>query len=183
MDEQHKKVQDFNVYLREIGFDDVITQEESNEFTQRVNDTCSEVIATIQSRKEEAQSGLKELFTVDDSVIDESEQRVLEILAQSSDNQISEVQTLQNEIIAIQQTAVDEKRALNEQEIKDIEEKNGRIRQIELEAVGGTQEEIEYAKNEFNARIKSMDLDSASELMQEKAEAQRQKKLPDSSLI
>lgn len=169
VEESTKKVQDFNVYLREIGFDDVITQEESNEFTQRVNDTCSEVIDTIQSRKEEAQSGLKELFTVDDSVIDESEQRVLEILAQSSDNQISEVQTLQNEIIAIQQTAVNEKRALNEQEIKDIEEKNGRIRQIELEAVGGTQEEIEYAKNEFNARIKSMDLDSASELMQKKA--------------
>lgn len=169
VEESTKKVQDFNVYLREIGFDDVITQEESNEFTQRVNDTCSEVIDTIQSRKEEAQSGLKELFTVDDSVIDESEQRVLEILAQSSDNQISEVQALQNEIIAIQQTAVNEKRALNEQEIKDIEEKNGRIRQIELEAVGGTQEEIEYAKNEFNARIKSMDLDSASELMQEKA--------------
>lgn len=169
VEESTKKVQDFNVYLREIGFDDVITQEESNEFTQRVNDTCSEVIDAIQSRKEEAQSGLKELFTVDDSVIDESEQRVLEILDQSSDNQISEVQTLQNEIIAIQQTAVDEKRALNEQEIKDIEEKNGRIRQIELEAVGGTQEEIEYAKNEFNARIRSMDLDSASELMQEKA--------------
>lgn len=169
VEESTQKVQDFNVFLREIGFDDVITQEETDEFTQRVNDTCSEVIATIESRREEAQSGLKELFTADDSVIDESEQRVLEILSRSSDSQISEVQTLQSEIIGIQQTAVDEKRALNEQEIADIEEKNNRIRQIELEAVGGTQEEIEYAKNEFNARIQSMDLESASQLMQEKA--------------
>lgn len=169
VEESTQKVQDFNVFLREIGFDDVITQEETDEFAQRVNDTCSEVIATIESRKEEAQSGLKELFTADDSVIDESEQRVLEILSQSSDNQISEVQTLQSEILEIQQTAVDEKRALNEQEVADIEDKNNRIRQIELEALGGTQEEIEYAKNEFNARVQSMDLESASELMQEKA--------------
>lgn len=167
--ESTKKVQDFNVFLQEIGFDDVITQDETDKFVQRVNDTCSEVIATIESRKEEAQSGLKELFTADDSVIDESEQRVLEILSQSSDSQISEVQTLQSEIIEIQQNAVAEKRAMNEQEIADIESKNDRIRQIELEAVGGTQEEIEYAKNEFNARIQSMDLESASELMQEKA--------------
>ena len=169
VEESTKKVQDFNVFLREIGFDNVITQEETDEFVQRVNDTCSEVITTIESRKEEAQSGLKELFVADDSVIDESEQRVLEILSRSSDEQISEVQTLQNEIIEIHQTAVSEKRALNEQEIADIEEKDNRIRQIELESLGGTQEEIEYAKNEFNARVQSMDLESASELMQEKA--------------
>lgn len=169
IEESTKKVQDFNVFLKEIGFDGVITDEETDEFTKRVNDTCSEVIETIKSRKEEAQSGLKELFVADDSVIDESEQRVLEILSQSSDNQISEVQTLQQEILAIQQNAVNEKRALNDQEVADIQEKNNRIRQIELESVGGTQAEIEYAKNEFNARIKTMDLESASELMQEKA--------------
>ena len=68
VEESTKKVQDFNVFLREIGFDDVITQEETDEFVQRVNDTCSEVITTIQNRKEEAQNGLKELFVADDQV-------------------------------------------------------------------------------------------------------------------
>lgn len=169
VEESTKKVQDFNVFLQEIGFDDVITQGETDEFVQRVNDTCDEVIATIESRKEEAQNGLKELFIADDQVIDESEQRVLEIIAQSSDNQISEVQTLQNEILAIYQTAADEKRELNEQELADIESYYSRMRQIELEAVGGTQEEILYAKNEFAARAKNLDLESASELLQEKA--------------
>ncbi len=169
VEESTKKVQDFSVFLREIGFDDVITQDETDEFVKRVNDTCDEVIATIEGRKAEAQNGLRELFIADDQVIDESEQQVLEIIAQSSDNQISEVQTLQSEILAIQQTAVDEKRQLNEQEIADIQEKNARIRQIELEAVGGTQEEILYAKNEFAARAKNLDLESASELLQEKA--------------
>lgn len=166
-----EKVQDFNIYLREMGFDNVITKEESDEFNSRVEDTCNEAIQTIKSKKEESQSALKELFVADDGVVDEGEQRVLEILSRSSDNQIAEVQGLKDEIIAIKQKAVDEGRALNEQEIADIESKNARIRQIELEALGGTQEEIMFAKNEFAARAKNLDVQSASELMQEKAKA------------
>lgn len=169
VEDSTKKVQDFNIFLQEMGFDDVISQEESEEFTNRVNQTCDEAINTVKSKKEESQSALKELFVADDSVIDESEQKVLEILSASSDAQIEEIERLRGEIIAKKQQAVDEGRTLNEQEIADIEAKNARIRQIELEAVGGTQEEIAYAKNEFNARIKTMDLDAASELMQEKA--------------
>lgn len=132
VEESAKKVQDFNVYLREIGFDNVISQAESAEFNRRVNETCDEAIKTIQGKKEEAQLGLKELFIADDQVIDESEQKVLDALAKSSDKQIAEVTTLEGEILAIKQKAVDEKRALNDQEIADIESKNARIRQIEL---------------------------------------------------
>ncbi|MBS6764013.1 MAG: phage tail tape measure protein [Clostridium sp.] len=164
-----KKVQDFNVFLREIGFDGVISQEESDQFTQQVNDTCDEAIKAIQSKKDESQAALKELFVADDNVIDEGEQKVLDILSKSSDAQITEVNQLKEDILGIKQRAVDEGRALNEQEIADIEEKNARIRQIELESLGGTQDEIAYAKNEFNERIKTMDLESASKLMKEKA--------------
>lgn len=164
-----EKLQEFSVFLREMGFDDVIDQQESDEFTQRVNEMCDEAISTVQSKKEESQAALKELFVADDQVIDESEQKVLEILSTSSDKQVEEITTLQGEILAIKQNAVNEGRALNEQEIADIESKNARISQIELEALGGTQEEIEYAKNEFNARIETMDAESASKLLQEKA--------------
>lgn len=146
VEESTKKVQEFSVYLHEIGFDGIMTQEETDGFTKRVNGICDEVISTIENRKEEAQSGLKDLFIADDQVIDESEQKVLELLSQSSDAQISEVQTLQGEILAIQQNAANEKRQLNEQEIADIQSKNERIRQIELEALGGTEQEILYAK-------------------------------------
>ena len=164
-----EKLQEFSVFLREMGFDDVIDQQESDEFTQRVNKMCDEAISTVQSKKEESQAALKELFVADDQVIDESEQKVLEILSTSSDKQVEEITTLQGEILAIKQNAVNEGRALNEQEIADIESKNARIRQIELEALGGTREEIAYAKNEFRARIETMDAESASKLMQEKS--------------
>lgn len=164
-----EKLQEFSVFLREMGFDDVIDQQESDEFNQRVNEMCDEAISTVQSKKEESQAALKELFVADDQVIDESEQKVLEILSTSSDKQVEEITTLQGEILAIEQNAAAEKRALNEQEIADIEAKHARIRQIELEALGGTQEEIAYAKNEFRARIETMNAESASKLLQEKA--------------
>ncbi len=51
VEESAKKVQDFNVYLREIGFDNVISQAESAEFNRRVNETCDEAIKTIQGKK------------------------------------------------------------------------------------------------------------------------------------
>ena len=130
---------------------------------------CDEAISTVQSKKEESQAALKELFVADDQVIDESEQKVLEILSTSSDKQVEEITDLHEKILEKKQNAVNEGRALNEQEIADIESKNARIRQIELEALGGTQEEIAYAKNEFNARIETMDAESASKLLQEKA--------------
>lgn len=81
------------------------------------------------------------------------------------------MQKLQDEILAIKQAAVDEGRALNDQEVAAVEEKTQRIKQIELENLGGTQEEIMYAKNEFAARVKNLDAKSASDLLQEKAKA------------
>ncbi len=87
--------------LREIGFDDVITEEESQEFETRVSRMCDEVIQTIQSKRDESQSALKELFVADDQVVDEGEQKVLEILSKSSENQIKEVEELKSEILEI----------------------------------------------------------------------------------
>lgn len=171
VEQSTEKLQKFGMFLREIGFDDVIDQNESAEFNRRINEMCDEAIATIRSKKEESQKGLKELFVVDDGVIDEGEQKVLEILSKSSNEQIEEIERLKEEILKIKQKAVDDGRALNEREIADVEEKSARIRQIELESLGGTQEEIEYAKNEFTARVKTMDAESASELLQQKIKA------------
>ncbi len=169
VEDSTEKIYDFSVYLSEIGFDDVISEEESAEFTARVNTMCDEAINTIQSKKEESQAALKELFLADDKAVDESEQRVLEILSKSSNAQIEEVKTLKAEILEIEQHALEEKRALSDSEIAEIERKHERVRQIELEALAGTQEEIAYTKNEFNERVRRMDAESASELLQEKA--------------
>lgn len=168
VEESTDAINEFALYLGEINIDGVLSEDEISEFDKRINSMCDSAISTIQGRKEEVNKQFSELFA-DDGSITETENKVLEILNASFDAQISEEQKLKEEIMAIKQKAVEEKRALNEQEIKDIEEKNARIKQIELEAVGGTEEEILYAKKEFNARVASIDLEDASKLMKEKA--------------
>ena len=166
-----EEVQNFSVYLNEIGFDKVISKEESQEFNRKVETMCDEGIKTIQNKQNKSQKALKGLFVADDNVIDESEAKTLEILSKSSNKQVEEVTKLKDEILAIKDKAVKEGRALNEKEIEEIEERYTRIRQIELEALGGTQEEIAFAKNEFNARIERMDAKSAEKILKEKAKA------------
>lgn len=67
----------------------------------------------------------------------------------------SEVQTLQGEILAIQQNAANEKRQLNEQEIADIKVKRTDTSDW-VEALEWTVNPL--CKNEFAARVRTMDL-------------------------
>ncbi|MGL4742272.1 MAG: phage tail tape measure protein [Sarcina sp.] len=164
-----RSILDFNSSLNEMNFDKVLTEEEVQNFTDTVSDMCDSAVSLIKEKQEEGNNALSEMFKLDDEKIDESEKKVLEILQKHSEAQIAEVDKLEKEIYAIKDLAVTEKRSLNEQEIKDIEAKVSKIKQIELEALGGTQEEILYAKNEFGARIASLDLETASSLIQEKA--------------
>lgn len=164
-----RAIVDFNTSLTEINFDDALSEEEVKVFTDTVDGMCEGAVTLIKNKQKEGNDALAEMFKLDDEKIDENEKKVLEILQKHSEAQITEVDNLEKEIYAIKDAAVAEKRGLNEQEVKDIETKVARIKQIELEALGGTQEEILYAKNEFSARIANLDLETASSLIQEKA--------------
>lgn len=164
-----EKIQEFSVFLQEIGFDNVISSEESSEFVNRVSDMCQSAIQVIQSKKEESQKALKELFVADDNTIDESEKKTLEILSKKNDGRIKEVQRCEDEMLKIMQNAQSQKRSLNEQEIDQLNSYSERISTLQIEAQASTQDEMLYAQNEFNARIKNMDLKAASELLQERA--------------
>ena len=151
------------------SFDDVLTEDEMNAFQSRVEQLCNNAIETINSKKDESVSALAEMFSVD-GFIDESEQAVLDYLTSNFDIQVEETNKLKQEIHDIQAAAVAEGRELNEEEIRNIEDKLMRIKQLELESLGATNEEVMYAKNEFAARVKTMELEEASQLLQEKAQ-------------
>ena len=164
-----KSILDFNLSLKEISFDNALSEEEIKSFNEKVKGMCDSSVTLIKEKQKESKEALSEMFKLDDEKIDEQEQKVIEILQKHSDIQIEEVNKLEKEIYAIKDQAVKDKRGLNDQEIRDIELKTQRIKEIELEALGGTQEEILYAKNEFAARIATLDLETASALLQEKA--------------
>lgn len=168
VEENTKSLNEFALFLGEINLDEVLTEDEIAMFDAKVNNLVQSSIDTINSRKEEAQESMKSMFA-DDGVITESEQKVLDFLNRNYDTQINETNRLKEEINGIKQVAIEEGRALNDQEIQAVQEKLTRIKELELEAIGSNEEEITYAKQEFNARMANIDLESATNLLQEKA--------------
>ncbi|NFT93055.1 phage tail tape measure protein [Clostridium botulinum] len=165
VNESTKSMQDFNFYLSSINMDNVLTDEETTGFNARVDNMCTTAIESIKSKQATSQEEMGKMFTLGDGVIDESEKKVLEYLNKNYNTNIEEVTKLKNDINSIYAKAIEEKRALNENEIKDIQDKMSRIKQIELEALANNQEEQLFAKNEFTNRMNTLDAEGAKELL------------------
>lgn len=166
--ESTNKINEFNMKLTEVNIDGKITKKEAEELKNRVTNMCEGAISAIKSKQEESNKAMKELF-LRDGVLDQSEKEMLESIKRNNNNQINEVNKLKKEILSIEQQALKEKRGLTEEEVKLIREKNNRIAQIELEAMGKSHEEMIYAQNEFQNRLNNISLEDASNLMKEKA--------------
>ncbi|WP_261772034.1 phage tail tape measure protein [Clostridium botulinum] len=168
VNESTKSMQDFNFYLSSINMDNVLTDEETTGFKGRVDSMCTTAIESIKSKQTTSQEEMGKMFTLGDGVIDESEQKVLDYLNKNYNTNIEEVTKLKEDVNKIYADANAEKRALNEDEIKDIEDKMSRIKQIELEALANNQEEQLFAKNEFTNRMNTLDAEGAKELLTQK---------------
>ncbi len=171
IEESTKTINDFNYELGLVNVDNVVTQEESNALTLRVDGMVTSALEAIKYKRTETQEELSKMFMVQDGTIDESEQKVLDFVNSTGQKEIEEVNKLKSEINKIYKQAVDDKRGLNEQEINDIKDKTARIQQIELEAMANNQAEQLYAKNQFSERIKKADADTAVELLTERKKA------------
>lgn len=164
-----KTLQDFDVFMRQINFDNVLDEGESQEFNSKVNELCQSAVDTINSKKEEANKGMAEMFLLDDGTITESEQQVLDYLGRSYDTRTSRISEITEEIHRIEEEANAKYGKLRDEDMADINAYLQEVERLKLESIGSTQEEILYAQNEFAIRMETMDLQSASQLLQEKA--------------
>ena len=162
-------IHEFGLAMSEINVDGVFSEEEANAMTSRVDSALKSTISAIESKSQEMQEGLSKAFSVD-GVIDESENALLEYWNNRSTKEKEEAQNLQNEINNIILTARNEGRTLNPEEEAKIRDYYAQIKQIELEALASNQYEIEYATQEFQNRISTMDAESAKELLGQRYE-------------
>lgn len=169
MDKAREKMVDFNTYLTGISLDGVVSAEESNELISRVESMCNETITVIQSKKDEAQKNLRELFIAEDGVIDESEQQVLNTLSESYDAQQQAVQEHLNAINAIKQAATEQNNQLTEAQIQELSQHYEKVAQIQLQTNAETKEELLAAEKDFQNQIATMNADQASDLLKKKA--------------
>lgn len=169
-------VHDFSLNLNEISLDEVITDIEANELSERVSGALESCIKAIDEKNAELQSGLSNAFNTD-GVIDEAEASLLEYWSTRGTKEREEAQKLQDEINTIINNARAEGRALQPQEEEAIRNYYAQIKQLELEALASNQYEIEYATQEFQNRISTMDAESAQELLGQRFEQYQEQQL------
>lgn len=165
-----KSIREFQLYINKINLDNVISDSESSEFDNKVNEMCYSAIKTIEDNKAKSQEGLKNMF-MDDGTFSEAEKATLEYLSRDYDTKITAEQTLRDKIYEIRKKAVEEHRALNNEDLQNIKDYQAQMAQIELESAGGNTDELLYAKNKFKARTENgtLSLTDGSELAQEAA--------------
>lgn len=165
VNESTKAISDFNYYLGTINMDGVLTPEETAGFTSRIDGMVNSALESIKSKQATVQGEMSKMFTLGDGKIDESEKQVLDYLNKNYTTNITEATKLKDEVNAIYKQAVDDKKPLNEEQIKDVKDKTARIKQIELEALANNEQEQLFAKNEFINRVKQVDAKGAEELL------------------
>lgn len=169
-------IHDFGMSLEEINVDKVITEEEANNLTTRVNEALESCISAIDNKSSEIQNGFSEAFSVD-GVIDENETALLEYWNNRGNTEKQEAQKMQDEINAIIVNARAEGRELNAAEVSAIQYYYAQMKQIELECQANNQYEIEYAQKEFQNRITTLDAEGAQELLQNRYSQYEEQKI------
>lgn len=170
VEESTKSIHDFNMKLKEITLDGVLSEEETTDFNSRVDECVNSALNTIESKKEQAQNSMQGLFTIDDGIIDKSEQQLIDFLTSEFEIEAEEVKKNQDAINNIYNTARKEGRTLKQDEIESIKQYYANIKQIELECQASNNSELEYSKIDFQNRVKYLDAKGASELLVQKKE-------------
>ena len=160
-------VHDFNMALGQIQLDEFVSEEETAQVKDRVDKMLSSCTNAIDSKNSEIQEGLKKAFATD-NLIDETETSLLSYWESRGSTEKAEAEKLGQEINDIMAQASAEGRALTPEEEQAIRDKYAKIRQLELQALADNSYEIAYAQKEFQNRIKTMDGESALELMQQR---------------
>lgn len=166
--EAGKDVENFTVTLQEMNLDGVLSEEETQQFNTRVDGAVSSALDVISSKKAEGQNLMSEVFKFNDDVIDENEQAIIDMCNKQYEVEAEEVKKNQDAINQIYNNARTENRTLTQDEISSIKQYYANIKQIELECKAQNNSELEASTIDFNNRIKGLDAQSASELLQAK---------------
>ncbi|HAT4306272.1 TPA: phage tail tape measure protein [Clostridium perfringens] len=153
------------------GLDGVITKTQIDGLKKRTDDLFNETIEKIKQRAPETQKAMAEAFKADDGKLDENEKKLEEFFNQSQNKQIEEVKGYQKQINDIYAKAAEENRDLKQDEIQAIQDLTIKMGNVNLNNTVKNNEELIAAQADFNARIKNLDMNGLSSLLNEKAKA------------
>lgn len=136
---------------------------------QETSNVCNTIVQEIKNKQLEANKSLGEYFNVDNS-LDNMEQSLLSFFDRSSLAQQQKVIECKDKINAIYQKASDEHRAITNAEVTQIGQLQQEMSNIQIDTLAKANEEKLELQAEFNVKIRNIDLQGASELMEQKAQ-------------
>lgn len=163
--EMTSDVNSFNLSLRDMNLDGVISDNEVNNVLARVGTLVDGIENTIKSNSSNVQNALYEMYN-SDGVIDETEANLLAYWNNRTETEVNKANDLENAIKDILNQA--KGRELTNEEITSIQNYYAQLKQLELELQADNSYELEYAKSEFQNRIKTLDAEGAQELLQQR---------------
>ena len=163
--EMTNDVNSFNLSLRDMNLEGVISDNEVNNVLARVGTLVDGIENTIKSNGSNVQNALYEMYN-SDGILDETEANLLAYWNNRTETEVNKATDLENAIKDILNQA--RGRELTNEEITSIQNYYAQLKQLELELQANNSYELEYAKSEFQNRIKTLDAEGAQELLQER---------------
>ena len=149
------KSQSINLAIDSIQFDGIITDSELQQTKAKVDDWANTIIEQINANKDPIYQAMYDLFN-QDNLIDEQEQQILDGLNTTSAESTKIIQSNENEINGIIQTAQEERRSLTEDENRRIQELQKQSNEVALNNLNISNEEKEAASKQFWERCTQM---------------------------
>ncbi|WCJ71964.1 phage tail tape measure protein [Clostridium botulinum] len=170
LDNIANKIANYNMELNGAAKLDKLADEETGRnLNAKLDDICNSAINKIKSKQPEIQKVLEDSFKADG--LDANEKKILDSLNKSGNDQIKKVQELHAKILELQKKASKETGAVRQNTLKEVEKLTQQIGNIEMKNTVKSKEELLAAQADFNARMKNLDMEGISKLMESKAKA------------
>ena len=169
LDNTAEQFRNLNFEIDRLNENDIVIDDtKANELKNKTKEICNSIIDEIKSKSSEAHDSFNEYFKADGN-IDTYEQQILSYFKGNSEYRIQLVQTYEDKINKIYDKANKQKRELYESEVAIVKDYEEKIAQIKIEVATNSNAEYQEAQANFLAKMEELDLEGASNLMQEKA--------------
>ncbi|WP_435653979.1 phage tail tape measure protein [Clostridium botulinum] len=149
--------------------DKLADTETGRKLNAKLDDICNSAINKIKSKQPEIKKVLEDSFKADG--LDANEKKILDSLNKSGNDQIKKVQDIKKKILDLEKRASKETGDVRQKTLKEVEKLTQQIGSIEMKNTVKSKEELLAAQADFNARMKNLDMEGVSKLLESKAKA------------
>ncbi|RFM19876.1 phage tail tape measure protein [Clostridium botulinum] len=171
LDQCANKIADYSMELKNAEkIDNLVDSEAGIRLKTKLDDICNSAIKKIKEKQPELQKTLADGFAADGK-IDENEKKILASINKNGQEQIKKVNDIKSKILELEKKAGKQTGEAKKTTLAEVDKLTKEIGNIELKNTVKSKEELMAAQADFNVRMKNLDMNGLSKLMESKAKA------------